>query len=205
MATNHLGHFLLILLLLPALRRGAVSPEAQTLGFTPRIVNVASCTHYFGYGLSPTDPHFKQGPYDSSEAYGRSKLAQVRCPGWQCGPAKCWEPASRQPVSGTKRNVLSSMCLANGLGQRPHCCLMPVRLHGTWCLASGADHARAAAAPSCLCGQHWCGICGGHRPAPRMCHDGSGTLLAGLHSALLPDPAHVSAAYPRPRCDIAAT
>lgn len=63
---NHLGHFLLTGLLLPALRRGAPA----------RVVSVSSRGHH----MSPVvfdDIHFARRPYDKWLAYGQSKTANV--------------------------------------------------------------------------------------------------------------------------------
>ncbi len=67
------GHFLLTLLLMPALQRGV----ATSGSFGARIVNVASVMHFFG--KLPKDPFFRDnaGAYSTSVAYGNSKLAQV--------------------------------------------------------------------------------------------------------------------------------
>src|SRR5512145_1320221 len=65
-ATNHLGHFLLTALLVPALRAGAPS----------RVVNTSSG----GHRMSPVvfeDIHFERRPYDKWAAYGQAKTANV--------------------------------------------------------------------------------------------------------------------------------
>jgi NAD(P)-dependent dehydrogenase (short-subunit alcohol dehydrogenase family) len=64
--TNHVGHFLLTCLLVPALRRGAPS----------RIVSVSSRGHH----LSPVvfdDLFFERRPYQKWLAYGQAKTANV--------------------------------------------------------------------------------------------------------------------------------
>ncbi len=63
-ATNHLGHFLLTNLLIPALQQGAPS----------RIVSLSS----IGHRLSPMvfeDIHFQEREYDKWKAYGQAKTA----------------------------------------------------------------------------------------------------------------------------------
>jgi NAD(P)-dependent dehydrogenase (short-subunit alcohol dehydrogenase family) len=71
LGTNHLGHYLLTELLLPALRAGAPS----------RIVNLSSCYHDVAQGreghIALEDLHFEQRPYDGWQAYAQSKLANV--------------------------------------------------------------------------------------------------------------------------------
>jgi NAD(P)-dependent dehydrogenase (short-subunit alcohol dehydrogenase family) len=65
-ASNHLGHFLLTALLVPALRAGAPA----------RVVNTSSG----GHRMSPVvfeDVHFERRPYDKWAAYGQAKSANV--------------------------------------------------------------------------------------------------------------------------------
>ena len=66
LAVNHLGHFALTALLLPALLR---SPDA-------RVVSVTSTGRHNGRAIDPENPHL-EGRYDPWRAYGQSKLANV--------------------------------------------------------------------------------------------------------------------------------
>ena len=69
--TNHLGHFLLTELMLPALKAGAPS----------RVVNLSSCFHDKAMGregrIQFEDVHFEKRKYDGWEAYAQSKLANL--------------------------------------------------------------------------------------------------------------------------------
>jgi NAD(P)-dependent dehydrogenase (short-subunit alcohol dehydrogenase family) len=71
LGTNHLGHYLLTELLLPALQSGTPS----------RVVNVSSCFHDKANGregrIHFDDLHFERRRYDGWEAYAQSKLANV--------------------------------------------------------------------------------------------------------------------------------
>ncbi len=70
LGTNHLGHFLLTGLLLPALRAGAAS------GREARVVNLSSAGHRYS-AFDFDDPNYRQRPYDKWQAYGQSKTANV--------------------------------------------------------------------------------------------------------------------------------
>ena len=62
--TNHLGHYALTALLMPALLR---APGA-------RVVTVTSTAHHMGRAVDPANPHL-EGNYRPWKAYGQSKLA----------------------------------------------------------------------------------------------------------------------------------
>nr|XP_018907783.1 PREDICTED: retinol dehydrogenase 12-like [Bemisia tabaci]XP_018907784.1 PREDICTED: retinol dehydrogenase 12-like [Bemisia tabaci] len=65
--TNHLGHFLFTLLLLPRIIRSAPA----------RIVTIASLAHMWGDGKMHYDDITLEKSYSPTDAYGRSKLANI--------------------------------------------------------------------------------------------------------------------------------
>lgn len=69
--TNHFGHYLLAVLLSPALRRGA-----QEQGRAARVVSLSSIGHRRS-AVNFDDPHYRHRPYDKWEAYGQSKTANA--------------------------------------------------------------------------------------------------------------------------------
>lgn len=66
LGTNHLGHFVLTALLMPALLRAGKA----------RVVTTTSTARYFGGSVDPDDPHLEKN-YDPWKAYGRSKRANL--------------------------------------------------------------------------------------------------------------------------------
>ncbi|WP_373491511.1 SDR family NAD(P)-dependent oxidoreductase [Parasphingorhabdus sp.] len=68
--TNHIGHFLLTNLLLPALLKAAKA------GGDARIVNLSSRGHH-GDTVHFDDPHFETRDYDKWLAYGQAKTANI--------------------------------------------------------------------------------------------------------------------------------
>ena len=69
--TNHFGHYLLAVLLSPALRQGA-----QDQGRAARVVSLSSIGHRRS-AVNFDDPHYRHRPYDKWEAYGQSKTANA--------------------------------------------------------------------------------------------------------------------------------
>lgn len=74
--TNHLGHFLLLQNLLPALTRGANAAGQSAAPFASRVVAVSSSGHRIA-GVHAPDYHFAQGGYNPWLAYGQSKTANI--------------------------------------------------------------------------------------------------------------------------------
>ena len=70
LGTNHVGHFLLTGLLLPALKAAAAD------GREVRVVNLSSAGHRFS-AFDFEDPNYRQRSYDKWQAYGQSKTANV--------------------------------------------------------------------------------------------------------------------------------
>ncbi|MDG2333619.1 MAG: SDR family NAD(P)-dependent oxidoreductase [Myxococcota bacterium] len=66
LATNHIGHYLLSCLLVPALRAGT----------SARVISVSSAGHRLS-DVDLQDPHFESRDYDKWVAYGQSKTANI--------------------------------------------------------------------------------------------------------------------------------
>lgn len=64
--TNHIGHFLLTNLLMPAILAGD----------NPRIINLSSAGHTHS-DVNLNDPNFEESEYNAWESYGRSKSANI--------------------------------------------------------------------------------------------------------------------------------
>lgn len=69
--TNHFGHYVLSILMSPALMDGA-----QAQGRATRIVSLSSLAHRRSR-VNFDDPHYRKRPYDKWESYGQSKTANV--------------------------------------------------------------------------------------------------------------------------------
>ncbi len=70
--TNHMGHFVLTLGLLPALREGVRNLKGKCV----RVVNVSSLAHYFS-DIVYEDINFKSREYVPWMSYGQSKTANI--------------------------------------------------------------------------------------------------------------------------------
>ncbi len=70
LGTNHVGHFLLTGLLLPALKAAGTAQHAA------RVVNLSSAGHRFS-AMDFDDPNYERRPYDKWQSYGQSKTANV--------------------------------------------------------------------------------------------------------------------------------
>jgi NAD(P)-dependent dehydrogenase (short-subunit alcohol dehydrogenase family) len=69
--TNHFGHYLLAVLLAPALMNGAAE-----LGRPARVVALSSIGHRRS-DVDFADPHYRHRPYEKWQAYGQSKTANA--------------------------------------------------------------------------------------------------------------------------------
>jgi NAD(P)-dependent dehydrogenase (short-subunit alcohol dehydrogenase family) len=109
---DHLGHFALTALLLPALLR---APAA-------RVVTVTSTAHHMGRAVDPDNPHL-HGRYGPWRAYGQAKLANFHFAlGLHRQLARAGAPAGSLVVhpglSNTKLQAVSVEETGGGLSQR---------------------------------------------------------------------------------------
>lgn len=75
--TNHLGHFLLTKLLLPRLREEAQTASAEYSGAIPRIITVASASHFSAKGIDFEALQHATASRTGVPEYAVSKLANV--------------------------------------------------------------------------------------------------------------------------------
>jgi NAD(P)-dependent dehydrogenase (short-subunit alcohol dehydrogenase family) len=113
LGTNHLGHFALTALLLPALLR---SDQA-------RVVTVTSTARHIGRPVDPDEPFLRGGRYGPWKAYGQSKLANYYFAlGLQQRFAESDAPAvslvAHPGLSDTELQAASVDASSGGLSQR---------------------------------------------------------------------------------------
>jgi NAD(P)-dependent dehydrogenase (short-subunit alcohol dehydrogenase family) len=92
--TNHLGHYALTALLLPAVLRADA----------PRVVTVTSTARHMGRGVRADNPHL-HGSYGEWKAYGQSKLANYH---FALGLQRRFEAAGARAASLTAHPGLSN-------------------------------------------------------------------------------------------------
>jgi NAD(P)-dependent dehydrogenase (short-subunit alcohol dehydrogenase family) len=110
--TNHLGHWALTALLMPALLRASAA----------RVVTVTSTAHHVGRAVDPSNPHLK-GRYGPWRAYGQSKLANFHFGlGLQKALAAAGAPVisliAHPGLSNTDLQTVSVRETGGGLSQR---------------------------------------------------------------------------------------
>ncbi len=110
--TNHLGHWALTALLMPAV---LAAPAA-------RVVTVTSTAHHMGRAVDPSNPNLK-GKYSPWRAYGQSKLANFHFGiGLQHALSSAGAPASsliaHPGLSNTELQAVSVRESGGGLSQR---------------------------------------------------------------------------------------
>src|SRR5918994_7932722 len=112
LGVDHLGHYALTALLMPALLRADAA----------RIVTVTSTAHHMGRAVDPANPHL-EGRYGPWRAYGQAKLANFHFGiGLQRRLAAARAPAAslvaHPGLSNTELQVVSVRETGGGLSQR---------------------------------------------------------------------------------------
>ena len=107
LGVNHLGHWTLTALLLPALLAAA----------SARVVTVTSTAHHIGRSVDPSNPHL-HGTYEPWRAYGQSKLANYH---FGLGLQRLFERAGARAQSliahpGLSHSDLQTTTVAEGGG-----------------------------------------------------------------------------------------
>lgn len=110
--TNHLGHYALTALLMPAVLAAAAA----------RVVTVTSTAHHMGRAVDPSNPNLK-GKYSPWRAYGQSKLANFHFGiGLQNALRSAGAPASsliaHPGLSNTELQAVSVRESGGGFSQR---------------------------------------------------------------------------------------
>ncbi len=160
LGVNHLGHWTLTALLMPAL---LTAPSA-------RVVSVTSTAHHFGRPVDPEDPHLERG-YDPWRAYGRSKLANYH---FGLGLQREFERAGVAAQSliahpGLSHSDLQTTTVAEGGGGRLGPFFAWLAAHTGMEVDRGAmPQIRAATDPSARGGEFYGPRFGNNGPAVRL-------------------------------------
>lgn len=139
---NHLGHWTLTALLLPALRRADAA----------RIVTVTSTAHHIGRPVDPENP-FLHGKYEPWRAYGQSKLANYH---FALGLAERTDVASLLAHPGLSNTDLQAVSVREtGGGRSQRFFHMAAARTGMSPEAGARPQLRAATDPSARSGEFY--------------------------------------------------